>query len=331
MLRTFGGMHTSRRHRRLVFIALLAACGGRNVATAGTSPVSDATTIESLSEAEVEIENPDWMVAAGDYVWTLSDAEPDDDLSVFALKAISIETNEVVITVNRGKSGCDSLGTSGQAVWVCDGDQVMQLDPATGETTAVIDFAMSWEQGPIPADQDGIWLVTRAGNELVRLGPSGVELGRAELPGVCDRVAVFEGNAFVSCPESQSVAVVDVATLTVTNEVEGLAADLMIAGEDRVWVGFAHDSGGVGWLTADGEVGRVEGSPDIGLGCMYLDGDSVWVRGANPHLARIDGASAEIVESYQSERQVGGGCVVRAGGSLWIGSLPFSKIWRLEI
>lgn len=278
--------------------------------------------------AEVDLENADWMVASEGKVWILSDPEIDDDLSVFEMKVIDPETNEIVFTVDRARSGCEGLGVGASSVFVCDQDEILQLDSQTGEELARINFPMSSTQGPIPTDERGLWLLTREETELVHLDFAGSELGRVELPGVCEQVALFNGEAFVSCPESRVVLVIT-GEYAVSRQLEDIEAGLLTGGNDRVWLGFPHDQGGVGWIKDD-EVGTVAGSPDLSLGCLLVDGEDVWVRGSDIHLARIDGGSGEIVESYQSERAIGGGCVVRVGESLWIGSLPFGKVWRLE-
>ena len=321
-------MRQTRKLGKLGVLLMVTACGAQPSATTGAIP---DLTIESLTVAEVEVENADLMVSSDSKIWTMSDAEFEDDLSVFALKAIDTETSQVAFTIDRQKSGCDAIGSGHGSVWVCDNDKLLQLHPETGELQSTIEFAMSHTQGPILADDKGLWLLSRDGSELVHLDPAGSELGRVALPGLCEQLALFAEKVFVACPESEVVTVVDAAAYEVIDQIEGIEAGLLTGGEDRVWVGFPHETGGVGWIMPDGEVGTVPSSPDLSLGCLLVEPDSVWVRGPDVHLARIDANSGEIVETYQSDRNVGGGCVVRGNGSLWIGSLPFSRIWQLDI
>ncbi|HEY7583855.1 MAG TPA: hypothetical protein VIB78_09595 [Acidimicrobiia bacterium] len=311
-----------------LLIALI-ACGAQSQPTT-TGGQGEASTIESITVAEIEVENPDWMVASEDKVWILSEPEFEDDASVFALKAIDVQSNEVALTVNRRNSGCHGLAATADKVWVCDLDKVLEIDSHSGEVLGEINFDMSWPQGPIPIDDRGLWMLTREGTALVHVDFAGSELGRVELPGSCEQVALSEGSVFVSCPESRSASVIDREGYSITTQVDDVEVGIMSGGPDRVWMGLPHDEGGVGWITADGQVGTVPGSPDVSLGCLLVEDDDVWVRGSDIHLVRINAATGRVAESYQSERRIGGGCVTRAGGALWIGSLPMSKVWRLE-
>jgi hypothetical protein len=316
---------------KFALVLFAVACGAPPAAPVASSTTLQAVMIESLTIGEVEIENPDWMVTTGEIIWTMSDPEFEDELSVFALKGIDPESNEVAITVDRLKSGCDAIGAHGDSVWVCDDDTIRQLDSQSGETRSVIEFEMSWDQGPIPIDESGIWVLNRDSTALVHLDGEGAELGRAELPSACDQVALLQQAVYVSCGDAQSIIVIDKKSYTITDEVQGIEAGLMAADGDRLWVGFPHESGGVGWLEPDGEVETVAGSPDVSIGCLLVDGDSLWARGSDIHLVRIDRASGEVVETYLADRSIGGGCVVRAHGALWVGSVPFGKVWKLDL
>jgi hypothetical protein len=315
---------------RSTLVLVLVACGTQAIPTTTTTPEA-GTTIEFLTAGEVTIENPDWMVVAEDIIWTLSDPELEDELSVFALKGINAVTSEIAFTVDRTKSGCDGLGVADGSLWVCDDDQILRLDPGSGEVLGTIPFAMSWDQGPLPADERGLWLLSRTGTDLVHVAFAGDELGRVPLPGTCNQVTLLDSSAFVACSELGSVVVVDTDGYAVLAEVAVLDVNLLAAGGDRVWLGFPHESGGVGWLTPDGQIGKVENSPDISLGCLLVDGASVWLRGSDIPLVRVEAASATVIETYDSERNIAGGCVARADGSIWIGSVPFSRIWRLDL
>ena len=304
------------------------ACGSPSQPS--TTPAEAVVpTIESITVAEVEVENPDWMVASEDKVWILSEPEFEDDASVFALKAIDIESNEIVLTVDRSNSGCHGLAAHDGKVWVCDLDKVLEIDSQTGEVLSEINFEMSWPQGPIPIDDRGLWMLTREGTALVHLDFAGSELGRVELQGTCEQVALSGGNAFVSCPDIRSVSVIDQEGYSVTTQINDVEVGILSGGSDRVWMEFPHDEGGVGWIKADGQLGTVPGSPDLSLGCLLVEDDQVWVRGSDVHLVRIDADTSQVAESFQSQARIGGGCVTRAGGALWIGSLPMSKVWRL--
>lgn len=258
-------MSKSRKHGKLSVLLVVAACGILPSASPTTTGASPGMTIASLTVAEVEVEKADWMVSSENKIWTLSDAEFDDDLSVFALKAIETETSQVAFTIDRQRAGCEGLGFSHGSMWVCDNDKILQLNSEDGELKATIDFAMSHTQGPVPADDKGLWLLTSNGAELVHLDPAGSELGRVALPGPCEQLALFDGRVFAGCPEGESVVVIDAATYEVVDQIEGIEPGLLVGGDDRVWVGFPHDTGGVGWIMPDGEVGSVSSSPEFGL------------------------------------------------------------------
>lgn len=288
------------------------------------------STIESLTLAEIEIEAAEWMISSGGMVWVLPDAEFGDDREVYALQGIDPETNTVTATFSRVESGCN--GPRGRSVWVCDGSVIRRLDPRTGEVQATLEIEMSNRQGPIPTDDQGLWYLEIEGTELLHIGFDGTELGRVDLGIICDQVGLTEQHAFVTCGGDSILKVVDLAQLEVVGENDSLQQLGVVTGAgDRVWLGFAHGSGGVGWIDAALDSGEVDGSPEVSLGCLAVEGDRVWARGTDLHLVRIDAATATVTETFASERNLGAGCVTVADGSVWVSSVPFGTVRRLDL
>ena len=128
----------------LLAVALvLAGCtadagGGESPSAATTSAAPRSTAAEGfpvfaaedVQEARLRLPGgPDWLAVAEDGVWV----KRDDG----TLDRLDPDTGKSARSVELGGGLCQGLGAGLGAVWACRDTDVVRVDPASGEVTAV--------------------------------------------------------------------------------------------------------------------------------------------------------------------------------------------------
>ena len=185
-----------------------------------------------------------------------------------SLAKVDAESGEL-IDVRRFALPANSpanVAALGDFLWVALPNQILKIDPASGETVET--FATEFAPGQMLVDGDDLWM---AGNPVEAPYGPGVTIWR---------FSTVTGD------------------LTALIELDGYPRISVIAG--HLWVG---DSGKL-WKVdlATGEVVRRIALPSIGLNMTFdfaFDGNHIWLTThLEPEVLKIDPNSGEIVETF---------------------------------
>jgi hypothetical protein len=323
----------------LVLVLALSACGddgGESASTtAGPTTSAAPTSIappEPADPPQVPIADrlehrfdlpggPDWLAESGGSVWVKM-----DDGRVLR---IDPATNEIVAEVEVSSDLCQGLGANEEAVWTCDGRDLVRIDPGTNEVVATVAADKIAEQGQIPVASDAAWVLTGDGSVLagVRRHTNAVAV-EIDLGTRCTELtAVDENGLWASCLGDDTAIRIDLDAEEVSHRVSGLSgARTLTAAEGDVWVSFDE-----GLVRIDADTGEVLGVVDASTG---LDGglaatpNALWAR-TGGFLRHVDPGTLDVVEDVAAPEESGGSVLV-AFGSLWATAYDDAVLYRLS-
>ncbi len=109
----------------------------------------------------------------------------------------------------------------------------------------------------------------------------------------------------------------------------GLGPRFFDVGEGAVWT-LNQVDGTVTRIDADtGRTARIPAKVRGEGGDLTVGGGSVWVRGTDRLLARIDPRRRKVVARYGPSS--GSGAVIVGGGAVWISAHDINTVWRLPL
>lgn len=343
--------HRCRPGWMLLAVVLLAACSGPGgdspspADTVAASPPADASptpvpavepreaqirttvTLESLSPTSWRLlGEPDELVAGPDAMWTKR--------ANGTVDRIDPETGEItlsvdVMTIQGGWARCSGLGAGIDVTWACDDNEVVRLEPATGEFTPLGVMKVS-DQLTLPLAFDRVWILEGDGSTLLGMQPTGPGPGDLRIPlGTrCVDVAAGLDALWIACPVDDVVLRVDPVAEAVDATTAGMTNPRWVAATARgAFVGF---DGGLARLHP--ATGAVEDAVDVrsGLyGGIAATDDAVWVRTEVPFLRELDPETLEVVREITTDSDAGG-AVALGFGSVWASAPDDMTIYRFN-
>jgi streptogramin lyase len=316
----------------LAVVLLLGACTADPSGTSpSVSPTPVPTTsadpgepadVEELATATIAIETPDWMAAGFGAVWVHQDTAE--------VARIDPATDEVE-TIRLDEGLCQGIAAGLGAVWTCEVDHLVRIDPASG-AVARVDLARTPGSGRFPVTEGRVWVLTGLKGDLVTgIDRRGRAVATVALPGRCDELSSVAdaGRFWVACAASGTVLEVDADAGEVVATFEGmLGAIQVLPTADSLWV-VADD----GLLRVDRASGQVIAtilpSPGATGSLTAVDG-IVWTHAAVPYLQAIDPATNEVVAEIAS-RIPSGGDLLAAGGALWVSQFDGNLVRKIPL
>jgi streptogramin lyase len=325
----------------LVLALSAAGCGGspggdsaakRATPTATTRPADTAaeTDIEQAGAKRIDIKG-DWLAAGEGGVWLSADTV------IYRLDPGS-GRRQATIPVPQGP--CEATDVGFGAVWTatCKSPGLAKIDPAsnsvTGRVRLPIPAALDGE-GSVGAGEGAVWLVTDgpacSGCRVARVNPRTMKTtGRVPVKQGAATVRTGEGSVWVGNPAHNVVQQIDPSTLKVTRTIKaGHTPRFLDVGEGAVWILNQSD----GTVTRIDPVNGTTTSMDAGVvgegGDLTVGAGSVWARGTDKLLTRIDPGKNAVSERYGPPS--GSGAVIINDGTAWISAHDFTTVWRLPL
>jgi virginiamycin B lyase len=252
-----------------------------------------------------------------------------DEKGIYKIDAKKNELGDAVAALGKPCGGAVSAFSSW---WIptCSDGALVRVDPKTWKTTATIAIGTGSAKPALAATADSIWLMSDNKTTLSRIDPDqNAVVAELRLPVGCNTLTFGETALWVTCPAEDRVLRIDPQNNLVDKRIEVSAQPKSLAiGEGSIWV-LCQKDGKVERIdpktnkvikTIELAVPGAEGSIAIGSG-------SVWVSQAGFPLTRIDPGTDKVVQQFWGS---GGGMVHFGAGSVWLGNLTDSKLWRVD-
>jgi virginiamycin B lyase len=323
----------------LVVSPVLAACGGGDepakkptaTATAARTPAAVAETNVENAGAEKIFIKGDWLAAGEGGIWLSGDSD------VFRLDP-GTGRRKAAIPVKQGP--CEASDVGFGAVWTatCKTRGLARIDPSTnrvaGHVRLPVPVGLDGE-GSIGAGEGGVWLAIDGpgctGCRVARVEPRTMKVtARIPVQAGAATVRTGEGSVWVANPDKDLVEQIDPGSEKVVRSVKtGGGPRFFDVGEGAVWTLNQIDGSVTRIDPATGTATNVDaGVPGDG-GDLTAGGGSVWVRGSDKLLARIDPKTNRVVARYGPSS--GSGAVIVGAGAVWISAHDIDTVWRLPL
>jgi virginiamycin B lyase len=143
-------------------------------------------------------------------------------------------------------------------------------------------------------------------------------------------VRTGEGSVWVGNPAQNVVEQIDPATMKVTRTIKaGDTPRFLDVGEGAVWILNQSDGTVTRIDPATGATASVGAGVSGEGGDLTVGGGSVWARGSDKLLTRIDPGKNAVTERYGPSS--GSGAVIVSNGAIWISAHDISTVWRLPL
>ncbi len=305
---------------------------------ASPSPTPDPLAARTLAEINIP-DGPDFPVEAFGSLWLVT-----PDSSAPSITRVDLETYEIVATIPTSTRLCQAIGATEDAIWGCSKAGLVRVDPATNEVIAEVEFSPARYFGYLPVGDGALWALGSDGgglaNQLVRVDPSANAVTATYPLGFHAEWLGYGADAvWLSDLRGGRLWRFDPSSEALTEHTTGLTEPAAGAfGADSIWLAVnAGEEGRQGPVEttlvrisqATGEIlAELDTGGTLYEGFIYASDEAVWVRAASPFLTLIDPLGNEVVESIHLN--MAGGSLTVAGGSLWVTSFDYDKVWRLR-
>ena len=273
----------------------------------------------------------DWLAAGRGGIWLSGMKE------IYRLKPRT-GRRQARIPVPEGP--CQATDVGAGALWTatCDVPGLARINTKRNRVTRHVALPVSTDyfgEGSIGVGAGAVWLVTDALDctacRVSRVDPGSMEV-TAEIPVRigASSVRVGAGSVWVANPVEDVVQRIDPKAREVVRTIKtGLGPRFFDVGEGAVWT-LNQVDGTVTRIDADtGRTVRIPAKVRGEGGDLTVGGGSVWVRGTDRLLARIDPRRRKVVARYGPSS--GSGAVIVGGGAVWISAHDINTVWRLPL
>jgi virginiamycin B lyase len=318
-------------HRSLVLGALVLALVVATVAGA-TVTASKVTQINVNKAGAKKIRiTGDWLAAGRGGIWLSGQEE---------IYRLNPRTGRRLVRIPVAEGPCQATDVGAGAVWTatCREPGLTKIDSKRNRVARHVALPVSVDyfgEGSIGVGAGAVWLVTDGPDctacRVSRVDPRTLDV-TAEIPVRIGAAAVRVGAGFVwvANPVEDVVQLIDPATRQVTRTVKtGRGPRFFDIGEGAAWT-LDQVDGTVTRIDADtGRTARIAaGVPGEG-GDLTVGGGSVWARGSDRLLTRIDPKRRKVVARYGPSS--GSGAVIVGAGAVWISAHDVDTVWRLPL
>jgi streptogramin lyase len=329
-----------RRAMATVAVAtgVLAACGGgaghtaakRSAANAATATPAAERDIEEAGAKRIHIKG-DWLAAGAGGIWLSGESD------VFRLDPAS---GRRTATVPVAQGPCEASDVGFGAVWTatCKIRGLAKIDPSTNRVVRHVRLGVPIAldgEGSLGAGEGGVWLVTDGRKcqacRVARVDPRTMKVtARVPVKAGAATVRTGAGAVWVANPDKSVVQRIDPDTRKVVRTITtGAGPRFFDVGEGAVWTLNQVDGSVTRIDPASGKTANVDAEVPGEGGDLTAAGGSVWVRGSDKLLARIDPRRNRVVTRYGPSS--GSGAVIVGGGAVWISAHDIDTVWRLPL
>ena len=318
----------------------LAGCGSSEGKDPQASPTASRTVTASTAAAETstysdrrqklfEADGADAMVAEAGALWVKTD--------LGHVYRIDPQTNRIaadVVVDKRTGEGfyCQGIGAVAGSVWSCatrvDGVGVAQIDPTSDRITRVVPVGKVYDQIGLPSTPRGVWVLTKDGTEASVVDPTSGKVTSYPLGARCQQMAAAGSRVVATSLVDNTVVVLDADSGAVRERLAVPTARMAALVGDEIWVdsadGLTRFSHGLSTRTLYPGMTAGRG------GDLFYDGTSVWLRGSDGTISRMDAESGKVLERITPTQPASAGSLVVAFGSIWTTDSEEGRIIRLR-
>ena len=316
----------------LLVCVLVSGCRGSGSSTPAPeqTPSASPGSVEQSAwlTAQVEVEQPDGLVAFGDSVYVKTDTGT--VVRVDAADATVLGSAEID-TYNDGGHYCTGIGTDGTSLWACsagrDGTDVVRLDPETLQVLDRVRIDMVFDQLTLPVVDGRVWVLSGTGDQLTYLDTATRRRRTWPLDERCFQLAATADRVYATCLLSDLVLALDATTGDVVARVEAPHPAHISAIRDQVWVSTGK---GLQQFSADlHPLATYDGLAAGPEGDVLATTDAVWVRQAAGFLFRLDLATGTTTQ-YVADPVPSGGSVLVTEDGVWASAFNDNIVYRVD-
>jgi virginiamycin B lyase len=318
-------------HRSLLLLALVGALLVATVAGATfTASGVKHINVDRAGAKQIRITG-DWLAAGRGGIWLSGQQE---------IYRLNPRTGRRVARIPVAEGPCQATEVGAGAVWTatCNEPGLTKIDTERNRVARHVALPVSVDyfgEGSIGVGAGAVWLVTDGPDctacRVSRVDPSTMEL-TAEIPVLIGAAAVRvgAGSVWVTNPVEDVVQLIDPATQEVTRTVKtGRGPRFFDVGERAAWT-LDQVDGTVTRIDAKtGRTARIAARVPGEGGDLTVGGGSVWVRGSDRLLTRIEPKSRKVIARYGPSS--GSGAVIVGAGAVWISAHDVNTVWRLPL
>ena len=270
------------------------------------------------SSFSISIPQPGGVVAAYGAVWVQSalgrslwKISPQGHVLA---KIPGVSANPALLYAGVGGGGIQTLTAGVGSVWSLVGDEVLRIDPATGNVTATIPVARL--SSSIATGFGSVWVDSQRA-KLDRIDPaSNTVISKTPLSASSAALTIGEGYVWdLAISEAARVSKIDPVTGRILSELESPARAFLVTSLGRLWVAD-HDGyfGSIDVMTGVPSQSKRVAQAIMGV---TASGGIVWVNGGD--LVGIDASTGKVVIRVKIEppQQASAGIAV-LGHQVWL-------------
>lgn len=314
-------------------LLVLTSCGGDAGAATRSSASPSPLTVTDIEEAGAKrlAITGDWLAAGAGGVWLSGPTE---------IYRLDHRSGRTVATIPVPAVPCEASDVGYGAVWTatCGEPGLAKIDPATNKVVGhvALEIPSGLEgEGSVGVGEGGVWLAVDGPGctscRVARVDPQSLRVvAKVTVAHGAAGVRTGAGAVWVTNPLTDRVQKIDPGSARVVDTIRtGDGPRFFDVGEGAVWTLNQGDGTVSRIVPASGEVSTVEADVPGDGGDLTVGGGSVWARGSDDLLARIDPARGVVVERYGPSS--GSGAVIVGFGAVWLSAHDIGVVWRLPL
>jgi len=274
-------------------------------------------------EAEFEVSaQPEWL-----FFSSVTFAPGKDTID-----RIDPKTNKKMEPLTGVSKPCGGMASAFGSLWApaCGAGSLARIDAKSFKVTNSIATGVSTALEVISATTDSIWLLTDDKTTLARIDPDqNTVVAEIRIPAGCRSLTFGEKALWLACPNENKILRIDPATNLVEKSIEvSSQPEALAAGGGSIWA-LCRKDGKIDRI--DPKTNKVSKSIELKVpnadGALSFGEGFLWVTQTGFPLTRIDITSETVAQQFPGE---GGGALAVSPGTIWLGNVKQSTVWRID-
>ena len=287
--------------------------------------------MKSAGAGEIRVSG-DWLSAGEDGVWLSGGESP-------IITRLDPASGRRVAQVRVPQGPCQASDIAYGALWTatCTQEGLARIDPKTNKVSGHLRLNLpdGGSESSIGVGEGSVWVIAD-GKDCAACRVARVDARRFRVTAMvpvspnASAVRFGAGHVWVTNSSEDLVEKIDPKAERVVDRIQvGSGPRFFAVGEGAVWT-LNQLTGTVTRVDiASGKTLEIE-TPFAGQGGdMTAGGGSVWVRGGEKLLGRIDPRTNRLVETYGPDS--GSGAVIVGYQAVWISAHDVNTVWRLPL
>jgi streptogramin lyase len=322
-------LHVTAR-LRLAVLLVTAAVPAVAAGALAAAPGARRVDVEKAGAKKIRITG-DWLAAGGGGIWLSGQQE---------IYRLDPRTGRRVARIPVPQGPCQATDVGAGAMWTatCRTPGLTRIDTRRNRVARHADLPVAVDyfgEGSIGVGAGAVWLVTDAERctacRISRVDPRTLKV-TASIPVLIGAagVRVGAGSVWVTNPVRDVIQRIDPRTRKVVRTIRtGRGPRFLGVGLGAAWT-LDQVDGTVTRIDArTGRTTRIAARMPGEGGDLTIGGGSVWARGSDRLLTRIDPRRGRVVARYGPPS--GSGAVIVAAGAVWISAHDVGTVWRLPL